>query len=515
MLRWADETEPPSPCSGPAAPSSVGLLVAAPPATADSGNIDAAIAQLPGIITDNMAKTGVPGLAVAVVSGDQVVYSQGFGVRSTKTGKPVTADTVFQLASVSKPLGATAVAAAIGKKMLRWDDPITKFLPDYELSNGYVTNRVTVADMYSHRSGLPGNVGNDLEAYGFNRKTIMDRMRYEPLAPFRISYSYSNFGLTVGGEAAATAAKTTWPKLAKKMIFKPLGMKHTTYSHKEFTQEANRASLHQEVDGEWVPSAKRNATAQEPAGGASSTVLDMASWLRMQLNNGTFDGERVVAKGPLQEARSMQIRTAPASADASTISGYGLGIDTLVDSTGRVRWQHSGAFTAGASTTILMIPSLDVGIVVLTNGWPIGLPESIAASFADIIETGAVTQDWLAVIGKEFAAFTTPNNTVNGKKKPADPKPAAKLSAYTGTYRNDYVGRAKVVKEGGRLVLQLGPKLKTELPLGHWTGNTFYYTAIDLPKGFTTGATFTVKSGKATSLTLEEVGPDVGVLKRS
>ncbi len=235
MVRWADETKP-SPCRhlfrARRRPARGGA-----PGRAESDNIDAAIAQLPGIITENMAKTGVPGLAVAVVSGDQVVYSQGFGVRSTKTNKPVTVDTVFQLASVSKPLGATAVAAAIGKKLLRWDDPITKFLPDYELANGYVTNRVTVADMYSHRSGLPGNVGNDLEVYGFNRKTIMDRMRYEPLAPFRISYSYSNFGLTVGGEAAATAAKTTWPKLAKKMIFKPLGMKHTTYSHKQFTQE--------------------------------------------------------------------------------------------------------------------------------------------------------------------------------------------------------------------------------------------------------------------------------------
>jgi CubicO group peptidase (beta-lactamase class C family) len=493
----------------------VGLLAAAPPASAESDNIDAAIAQLPGIITENMAKTGVPGLAVAVVSGDKVVYSQGFGVRSTKTNEPVSVDTVFQLASVSKPLGATAVAAAVGKKLLRWDDPIAKFLPDYELSNGYVTNRVTVADMYSHRSGLPGNVGNDLELYGFDRKTIIDRMRYEPLAPFRVSYSYSNFGLTVGGEAAATAAKTTWPKLAKKMIFKPLGMKHTTYSHKQFTQESNRAALHQQVNGKWVPSATRNATAQEPAGGASSTVLDMAAWLRMQLNNGTFDGERVVAKGPLQEARSMQIRTAPASADAASISGYALGIDTLVDPAGRVRWQHSGAFTAGAATTILMIPSLDVGIVVLTNAWPIGLPESIAASFADIVENGALTEDWLAIVGKAFAPFTTPADTINGKKQPAKPKPAEALSAYTGTYRNDYVGRAKVVRRGGRLVLQLGPKLKTEVRLRHWTGNTFYYSAIDMPKAFITGATFTVKAGKATTLALEEVGPDVGVLKRS
>lgn len=490
-------------------------LVAGPARADDVPHIDAAVAQLPGIITDGMAKTGVPGLAVAVVSGDQVVYSQGFGVRSTKTDEPVTTDTVFQLASVSKPLGATAVAAAVGKKMLRWEDPVGKFLPGFELSNGYVTKRVTVADMYSHRSGLPGNVGNDLESFGYGRKAIIKRMRYEPLAPFRISYAYSNYGLTAGGEAAASAADTTWPKLAKKLIFNPLGMTHTTYSHKKFTQEPNRASLHQQIDGQWVPAVKRDADAQAPAGGASSTVLDMAAWLRMHLNDGMFDGQRVVAKGPLQESRSMQIRTAPSSADATSISGYALGINTLVDATGRVRWQHSGAFTSGAATTILMIPSLDVGIVVLTNGWPIGLPEAIVASFADIVETGAVRQDWLAQMGKMFAPYTTPNNTVNGKPKPADPKPAKSLKTYTGNYHSDYVGDVRIVKDGKHLVMHIGPKQRTKVPLFHWTGNTYGYTAIDMPKGFTTGATFAkVKSGKAQQLTLEEVGPDVGVLTR-
>ena len=258
---------------------------------------------LPQRIVEQMQqRTGVPGIAVAVVHNDKVVYSHGFGVRSVTTKEPVTTDTVFQLASVSKPLGAAVVAAAVGKGKLKWEDPVRKFLPDFKLSDRYVTRKATVADMYSHRSGLPGLVGNELESYGFSRNTIIKRLRYAPLSPFRISYSYSNFGLTTGGEAAAEAAGTTWEKLADKMIFNPLGMKHTSYRHKDYVARKNRATLHQQSgSGTWITS-EREPDAQAPAGGASSTVLDMAKWLRMELATGKFDGKRVVVSGSGNQA---------------------------------------------------------------------------------------------------------------------------------------------------------------------------------------------------------------------
>mgnify|MGYP003606244571 CR=1 FL=1 len=494
---------------------STGLItgvLAGAPAQADTSHIDEAVAQLPGIVEQMQAKTGVPGIAVAVVHNDALVYSGGFGVRNSKGTKPVTAQTVFQLASVSKSLGASVVAAAVGKGNLKWHDPVRKFLPGFQLSEQYPTRNVTVADFYSHRSGLPGFTGNELESFGFDRDTIIERMRYVPLAPFRVTYSYSNFGLTVGGEAAAEASGTTWERLADRMVFGPLGMDDTSYRHRDFVKQPNRAALHQQVDGKWVPSAKRQADAQAPAGGASSTVLDMATWLRMQLADGRFEGEQVVAKGPLREARSLQIRTSPRSADATDVRGYALGMNYTVDGTGRVRWGHSGAFTAGAATTYLMIPDLDLGIVVLTNGWPIGVPEAITETFADIAETGSSTQDWLPVLEQAFAPFTTPNNTAFGKKKPADPKPSAPLAAYAGTYSNDYVGTATVERSGKRLVLRLGPDGQRVLRLRHWTGNTFAYTAIDLPQGFTAGVRFNTKAG---TMRMEEIEGNLGLLKRN
>ena len=487
-----------------------GALAGAPAHAAET-HIDEALAQLPGIVESVQARTGVPGIAVAVVHGDKLVYSGGFGVRNSKGGQPVTPETVFQLASVSKSLGSSTVAAAVGKKTLRWHDPVRKYLPDFALSQKFPTRKVTVADFYSHRSGLPGFTGNELESFGFNRNQIIDRMRFVPLEPFRVTYSYSNFGMTVGGEAAAKANGTTWETLADRMIFKPLGMKHTSYRHSDFIKQRNRAALHQLVNGKWLPLAKRQPDAQAPAGGASSTVLDMAQWLRMQLANGRFDGERVVGAGALREARSLQMRTSPDTDDAGAIRGYGYGIGTSVDGTGRVRWSHSGAFTAGAATTYLMIPGMDLGIVVLTNGWPIGVPEAITETFAEIAETGT-SRDWLPIMEAAFAPFTTPADTIDGKPRPARPTPAGPLARYEGTYRNEYVGRARVTKVGSHLVLRLGPQGQRKLRLRHWTGEVFYYSAIDMPKAFITGATFDLAAG---TLQLEEVPGELGVLRRS
>ena len=492
-----------------------GLLVA--PAQAADSHVAEAVTALPGIVEQMQQRTGVPGIAVAVVHGDKVVYSQDFGVRSVKSRMPVTPDTVFQLASVSKPLGAAVVAAAVGKGKLKWQDPVRRFLPGFQLSNAYVTRNATVSDMYAHRSGLDGLLGNELESYGFKRNTIIKRLRYAPLSPFRVSYSYSNFGLTIGGEAAAMAAGTSWEKLADRMLFKPLGMKQSSYRYADFLKRSNRATLHQQkADGTWIIS-ERTPDAQAPAGGASSTVLDMAKWLRMELATGKYDGQRVVKAGPLREARSLQIRTSSAADDATKVSGYALGIDTGTDATGRVRWTHSGAFSAGAATRIAMIPDLDLGLVVLTNGWPIGVPEAIVESFIDVAETGAVTKDWLAVFKPAFAAFTTPNRSIDGKPRPKNPTPAKALMRYAGTYRNDFVGTAVVRKQGNRLVLRLGPDTRgLTLPLRHWSGDVFSFRAVNslrsvMPPGFISGATFDLRRG---TLQLEEVGDNLGVLQR-
>lgn len=150
------------------------------------GAVDNAVAKLDGMVQDLLDKTGIPGMAVAVVHGGKTVYAKGFGVTDVRTGAKVDPDTVFQLASLSKPLGATVVAHQVGQGAVGWDTPIVSKLPWFALSDPAVTQMVTVGDLYSHRSGLPDHAGDLLEDVGYDRRAILERLRQLPLAPFRI-----------------------------------------------------------------------------------------------------------------------------------------------------------------------------------------------------------------------------------------------------------------------------------------------------------------------------------------
>src|SRR4051812_18351253 len=154
--------------------------------------IDAAVGQLDAIATGLRQRTGVPGMAISVVHDDQVVYAKGFGVRNTTTGKPVDANTVFELASMSKPLGATVVARAVGQHTVAWTDLVTKYLPWFKLKDPSTTRQLQIADLYSHRSGLPDHAGDLLEDLGYGRNQVLRRLRFLPLTPIRSHYAYTN-----------------------------------------------------------------------------------------------------------------------------------------------------------------------------------------------------------------------------------------------------------------------------------------------------------------------------------
>jgi CubicO group peptidase (beta-lactamase class C family) len=170
------------------------------------------------IIKDVIKRTGVPGLAAAVVHNGQVKFLEGYGVADKTLGNKVTPDTVFQLASVSKSLAGSAVARAIGRavdpKPVDWTDPIVKHIPGFALADPYVTANVTIQDMLSHRSGLPGAAGDLLEDLGYDQSHVLTQLRLDPLNPIRTIYNYANFGFTAGAIAASNAMRQPWAEFA-------------------------------------------------------------------------------------------------------------------------------------------------------------------------------------------------------------------------------------------------------------------------------------------------------------
>jgi len=477
-----------------------------PPPQLTRAQVGTAVGRLDGLVGDAMRKTGVPGVAVGVVHQGKVVYAKGFGVRELGKSGKVDPATVFQLASLSKPLSSTVVSGAVGRKVVGWNDRIVVHDPGFALKDPYVTANVTVADLFSHRSGLPDHAGDLLEDLGYQRDYILRHLRLEPLTAFRATYAYTNYGLTEAGVAVADAAKTSWPRLAADTVFKPLGMGHSSYRRSDYDKAADKASAHVEVDGRWRASTTENADSQAPAGGASSNVDDLSKWMRLQLANGAFDGKQLVDPAALDQTRIPHAVAMDPLAPAGEPGFYGLGWNVGYDERGRLRLNHSGAFDLGAATEVTLLPSERLGIVVLTNGQPIGVPEAVAAAFFDIAQNGKQTVDWLAFYRKvvQAAAYTGVSPT-NYAKPPAKAAPAQADDVYTGTYASEYYGPVTVTRDNsGKLSMTLGP-LKMSFSLRHYTGDTFSYRTRGENAVGLSGVTFHTRSGKATSVTLEHL----------
>ena len=442
--------------------------------------IDLALAQLDALVQAQMARTGMPGIAVAVVHGGRTVYARGFGVRTVGTQERVDADTVFQLASVSKSVGATVVAQQVGLGRVAWDSRIQRSLPWFTLADPAVSQQLTVGDLYSHRSGLPSQAGDLLEALGFDQRQTLERLRYLPLAPFRKTYGYSNFGLTAAGEAVASSAGMPWAALSEQALYQPLGMDRTSSRFADFAARTNRVVGHIQVDKQWVPGPVRRPDAQSPAGGVSSSVKDMAKWLAMVLGGGVFEGRRVVDAAALAAALSPQMQSAAAS-PGQPAGYYGYGFVPGVSSSGRVTYGHSGAFTTGASTTFTAIPSVDVAIVVLSNGIPIGVPEIISNQFLELVQLGRIERDWETLMTAATAPLMAPGGELLGVPRPLNPKPPQDLAAYAGSYRNDFYGALQVSVQNQSLLLTLGV---ARLVLSHWDGDLFTFA----PPGASAGS---------------------------
>ncbi|HEV7950928.1 MAG TPA: serine hydrolase [Glaciihabitans sp.] len=469
--------------------------------------VTAAIDALPEFIEQALEQTGVPGASVAVVSNGEVLFEEGYGVRDVTTQEPVDIDTVFQIASLSKPLSSSVVAKAITEDAtLSWEDPVVEYLPDFALSDPYVTERGKIADYFSHRTGLPSGSGDDLEDIGFDVDYIMAHMDQIPLASFRDSYQYSNFGLTVGAQAVAASRGQTWEQTADELLFDPLGMTSTTTVHDEYLAKDNRAAMHARTgEGQYEQLFDRDADAEAPAGGVASTASDIAKWMNMVLANGEVDGAGFIDPLVLAKTYSAHsITGGDAQNLTSRTSHYGFGTNVGTTVTGRVNISHSGAFGWGAATNATMIPDLNLGIVVLTNGAPSGVPEAIVSEFVDLVQFGEETRPWLDLWQVVFAHFADPAGDLAGEEPPAGAAAPGPAADYAGTYTSPYFGNFIVTEENGTLTGALGPEGGYTFEIDPWDGDTlsFVPTGENALPGSLSSAVFVREGGQITGVTL-------------
>lgn len=466
----------------------------------DTGDeeIEALLQQFDAYAEETFNKSIVPGMAVALVDNDTIIYKRCFGVKNVTTLEPVTPDTRFYLASISKTFTSGTIASLVGDKELSWDDRVSGIDSGFNLSDPWITERVTFRDLLSHRTGLPEYAGDELSELDFNRSEILKKIRLIPLTgEFRSSYAYSNIGITMAAEAAAKKARMSWDDLIHERIFVPAGLKNTSSRFADYISAENHADTYPTDNGTLKPGTILNNDVNTPAGGVSSTLDDMARYLLLQLNEGKIDGKQVIASDALLETHKPQnIR----NSSYSNLSAYGLGWEIYLNN-GRYRVEHGGDLSNGVSTFIVFYPEEKRGIVVLTNGFPEGhvLKKAIIKAWDDIFSTGAVQKDWYTVFTNQLAEQMKPGTSVISPLQPLPSAPQGAglswpLTAYNGSYKQDYYGDAHLEINGTGLKAYIGPGTKP-LTLEPYDKNTFR----DQESG--SGVNFTVDDrGKATAV---------------
>ena len=435
------------------------------------------LAGLDSYISSAMKDWKIPGVAVGIVKGDSVVFARGFGVRTF--GQPATVDThtLFALASDTKQFTGILLAMLADDGKVRWDAPLTAYLPTIRFGDDYLTNSLTLRDALTHRSGLARGDLLWTGGYGYDSKELLRRMRFlKPSWPVRTHYGYSNLMYLAAGQAGAAAAGKPWDQLIRERILTPLGMTETNTSVTLLPSLTNVASPHAVVDGTVKAVSYTNMDAAAPAGAINSNVSDMVKWLRFQLDSAQVGGKRLVTKRNFIETHTAQTVTRLDSAyrafnPFTHVRSYAFGWQVM-DYRGREMLSHAGNLS-GMNAIVGLLPEERIGVVVLTNLEGNALRESIMYKVFDMF-LHAPERDWSRVSLVEQASF----DSIEAKdkrdkegKRVKGTHPTLDLPRYAGTYSDSLYGTARVSIENGHLVLELAPKQVGDLE--HWHYDTF------------------------------------------
>jgi CubicO group peptidase (beta-lactamase class C family) len=456
-----------------------------------------------------------PGMAIAIVKDDKVVFQKGYGVRELDKPDPVDENTLFAIASNTKAFTTASLAILVDEGKLNWNDKVIKYLPDFQMYDPWVTAQITVRDIVSHRSGLDTFSG-DLLWYDTTYPTdeIISRIRYlKPVSDFRTRYGYQNLMFITAGRVVEKVSGMKWPDFVRSRILNPLGMNRTATSVRDMKD--NFAMPHNESGG--ALRALPPGYLDEAIGAVrlNSSVADLSKWIRLQLGRGTFEGKKIFSSDRSWEMWQPNI-TMPVSEQSMKqtpsrhFRGYGMGW-FLEDYMGHKIVSHSGGLDGMLSYTVL-IPEENEGFVVLTNNES---PSYVIMmnKIRDVLLDAPKT-DYNQVAKDQVAANTTGQDQADKKsdaERKLNTKPSLDLAGYAATYSSQMYGDVIVTQENGHLVMRLGPAPNFVADLEHWHYDTFRIhwrptVHYNFPRGF---VTFTIdKDGKTDQLKIDQPNND-------
>ena len=453
----------------------------------------------------------VPGMAVAVVKDGEVVFMKGYGNAvmgdSVTAPVPVTPQTQFVIASTSKAFTAGLLANVMDEyPEIKWDAPVINYLPDFKMYDPWVTKNFQVREIMSHHSGFNSYALDDLPPWGYDRDDLYKIYSVlQPTYSFRTKYAYNNSMYTIAAKIIEKYTGKSWDDALIERIFTPLEMKNSTTGNISFYTAENLAQGYRMRKAEdkdeivVVPRTDKDdafawLSAVAPAGFVISTVEDMANWVKMHLNHGTYNGKEVISRKNHNMLWYPQTIT---GSDSTRLTNYAQGWTVEFGEQGRYI-RHTG-LAYGYTALVGMVPDMDLGFVFLTNNGSSSDPQS--ALGRDLIELYKGNKsDYFTEYFEDYKEDLFSKDEPKAKEE-VTPVAALANKAYVGNYTLEPFGTAKVYEKDGQLYFNLR---KVDSPLKHKNGNVFTFFA----KGSGTfDLTFTVKGNRAQSLTFDIVDP--------
>lgn len=436
------------------------LTIAAPPAIARAQQ-KPDLAAFDKYVAHAARDWRVPGLAISIVKDDSLVFSKGYGVIEIGKPAPATEHTRFAIGSTTKAMTTAALAMLVDEGKLHWDDRVIDHLPELRLYDAYATHELTVRDLLTHRSGLPGT--DLLWVIPENNVSIpemMRRLRYvKPTSSFRSHWEYQNVVYSIAGLLVERISGMPWQTFVRTRIFAPLGMTETVPLVSEVLGQSNVAVPHDVVNDTVKVVPVRTTDAVAPAGSVWSSVSDMSKWMRFMLDSGRVGTKQLIAPATFAEIVAPQIRAPMDEYPALELSrprffSYALGW-FVEEYHGHTIWMHTGSID-GMCALIALEPDKKLGVYVLENLDHAELRHALMFEVLDMFDGGDATshRDWSkdvqALFAAKRAARPSRRNASAATTEPSAPASLA-LDRYAGTYTDSTYGTVTVTEANGAL----------------------------------------------------------------
>lgn len=379
-----------------------------------------------------MKEWEIPGMALGVIKDGQVIKLKGYGIKDIHTQEPVDEHTLFPLASVTKSFTSTLLAMLVEEKKINWDDPLIKYLPDFELSDSFLARETTIKDVACHRLSIESG------AYlwylsSYNQREIYRKLKFFELkgSP-RTRFNYSNVGYLILGLLSQSVTGRTWGELVKEKILHPLHMRSSLTHLGQLPLQNNIATSHIFCKDHLETRKWLDFENCAPAIAMSSNVVDLLKWVSFHLKHDA---------GFLKEMHSPQMLITDEYWTSffpdSICLTYGFGL-FVHDYKGRKVLQHAGC-SEGANAAIAMVPEEGLGIVVLINRDVWGyFAQAICYKLYDTFyhTTSRNTSEEFLSKYHVKRSMCTNSETQSLESKEKHTPPSLNLQQYCGTYHH-------------------------------------------------------------------------------